>query len=442
MGATSDDHATDTPPSTASPSRSAGARRIFVTATVIDAIGTGLWMPFALLFLVHGQGLPLAEAGVTLTTGTLIGIAAGPPAGTILDRIGPVAVLLASNLIRLVAFACYPLAHSPWQVIVVAAVISIGDRLFWTANGPFAATVTTGRAVDTLLGTQSIGRFLGAGLGSGMTAVLPVLTTPGTYYLLAYANAASFAVAAVLIALLRTENRAARGHQRHPSQPDQAGTWRTVLQDRTYVGLCATHLLFALASVGKYAVLPILVTDVLHGPHWVAGTAIAFGTAVFVVAQRPTTILAARYSRGTGLTTAAILFTCSFGLLAMTSAVPLVIAIVVIMLTSMVTAVAEAVFAPLGTAAAAAAAPRRAQGRSSALFQLSWSLANTVGPAMLTGLLAIANPVLWATLAVMTLSAVPALRHLRHRLPSHVLATAGEPPSARDEIGAGAEQSQ
>lgn len=435
MGARPKDHAVVT---AANRNRSARARRIFVTATVIDAIGSGLWTPFALLFLVNGQGLPLAEAGVTLTVGTLIGVAAGPLTGTITDRVGPVAVLLASNLIRLGAFACYPLAHSPWQVVVVAAVISTGDRLFWTANGPFAMIVTTGREVDTLLGTQNIGRFLGAGLGAGMTAVLPAFTTAGSYYLLAYANAASFAVAAALIGLLRSGNRAVRGPRRHPSRsPLQSATWHTVLHDRGYVGLCATHLLFALASVGKYGALPILVADILHGPHWVAGTAIAVGTFVFVVAQRPVTTLAARHSRGTGLTAAAILFTCSFAMLAFTSAVPITVAIAMIILTSVLSALAEALFSPLGTAAAAAAAPQGAQGRSSALFQLSWSMANTVGPVMLTGLLAIANPVLWTTLAVVTLSAVPALRRLRHALPGHVLATAAEPPPPHDEIGAG-----
>lgn len=202
-----------------------------------------------------------------------------------------------------------------------------------------------------------------------------------------------------------------------------------MLQDRGYVGLCATHLLFTLASVAKYSVLPILVADILHGPRWVAGTAIAIGTLVFVGIQRPTTMVAARHSRGAGLTTAAILFTCSFGLLALTSVVPLTVAIVVILLTSAMSAIAEAVFSPLGTAAAAAAAPPGAQGRSSALFQMSWGMAGTVGPAMLTGLLAIANPVLWATMAVITLSAVPALRRLRHTLPSHVLAVAAEPPA-------------
>jgi MFS family permease len=423
MGATPDDHGAITAAKsqgTADPSRGTRARRIFVTATVIDAIGTGLWMPFALLFLIHGQGLPLTEAGLTLGVGTLAGVAAGPFTGSLTDRIGPIAVLLISNLIRLVGFACYPLVHSPWQVILIAAVISTGDRLFWTANGPFAAMVTTGRATDTLLGTQNIARFLGAGLGAGMTAVLPAITTPGTYHLLAYANAASFAIAATLIALLRAPNRT-RG-QRHDSRPVPGGTWGVVLRNRGYVGLCAAHLLFTLASVGKYGALPLLVTDVLHGPHWVAGTAIAFGTFVFVVVQRPVTLVASRHSRGAGLVTSAVLFTCSFGLLGCTTAVPITVAIAVIVLTSAVSAIAEAVFSPLGTAAAAAAAPREAQGRSSALFQLSWSMANTLGPPMLTGLLAIASPLLWATLAVITLSAVPATRRLRHVLPSHVLA--------------------
>lgn len=193
-----------------------------------------------------------------------------------------------------------------------------------------------------------------------------------------------------MIVLLRAPGRL-RGLDA-ADRPAQGGTWGVVLRDRGYLGLCATHLLFTMASAGKYGILPILVTDVLHGPHWVAGTAIAFGTFVFVVVQRPVTLVAARYSRGAGLTIAAVLFTASFTLLAFTSAIPIDVAIGVIVATSAVSAIAEAVFAPLGTAAAAVAAPRDAQGRGSALFQLSWSAANTAGPTLLTGLLAVGNP--------------------------------------------------
>ncbi|WP_228122361.1 MFS transporter [Saccharothrix syringae] len=381
----------------------ANARR-FMAATVIDALGSGLWMPFTLLFLVHGQGMGLVEAGGALSTGALLGLAAGPLSGSPVDRFGPVAVLVAGNLVRLVAFACYPSTSSAWQVALVATAISAGDRLFWTANAPVAAALTTGRGTEDLLGTQAIARFLGAGLGAGATALVPDLGDPSTYHLLAHLNAGSFGVAALLVAGVRVPR--VRPAARH-------GGWTTVLRDRPYTAFCAVHVLFTLASASKYAMLPILVLDVLEGPHWVPGAALGIGTAVVVLVQKPVTRLAARWSRGTGLVVAATAFACSFAALVPVAALPVGAAVAVVLAVSVTFAFAEALFAPLSTAAAAAAAPPGAEGRASALFQLSWAVPAVTGPALLTALLSLGNPVLWAALTLTSAAAVPATLRLR-----------------------------
>ena len=177
-------------------------RRIFLAATLIDALGSGLWVPFALLFLVHGQGMGLLDAGTSLSTGALLALVSGPATGAAMDRFGPRALLVAGNLVRVAAFCAYPLVHTSWQVIVVSVVAGFGDRLFWTCNAPMVTRLTSGSETDRMLATQTVGRFAGAGIGAAATAVLPTITSPWAFHLLAYVNAASFAVAAVLISLL------------------------------------------------------------------------------------------------------------------------------------------------------------------------------------------------------------------------------------------------
>lgn len=396
-----------------SPNSSTATR--FVTATLIDALGSGLWMPFVLLFLVNAQGMSLTTAGAALSVGALLGLAAGPLSGSLMDRVGPLRVLIGSNVIRLAAFACYPLVTHAWHVVLVSAVISVGDRLFWTVNAPIVHAVTTSRGAERLLGTQTIGRFVGAGIGAGATALIPNLTSPGTYHLLAYLNATSFGVAALLVLGLHVPIQ----HGRR-ARTGGAG-WATVLRDRPYVGLCATNVLFTLASVGKYSILPILILNVLHGPHWAPGVAIGVGTLTLVAVQHPVTRIAEHHSRSAGLLVASGVFAVSFAALISATMVPLRVAIIVIIVACATFAAAEALFAPLTTAAAAAAAPNTAQGRASALFQLSWAVSTVGGPALLTTLLNVGSPVLWATLALTSAAAVPAVLTLRHRLPAAVL---------------------
>jgi len=384
--------------------------RIFLAATLIDALGSGLWVPFALLFLVHGQGMGLVDAGASLSTGALLALVTGPATGAAMDRFGPRALLIAGNLVRLAAFAAYPLAHTSWQVIVVSTVAGFGDRLFWTCNAPMVTRLTSGSDTDRVLATQTMGRFAGAGIGAAAMAVLPTITSPWAFHLLAYGNAASFGVAAVLIRLLPrvAADRAAAA----PS-----GSWRAVLGDRGFTGFCITHMAFTLASASKFSVLPIVVRDLLHGPQWIAGTAITAGTVVVVTTQRPIVGLLARRSRTAGLIGAAALFAVCFALLIPLTAVSLPVATALILLTSLGFSIAEALFGPTATAAAAAAAPPGAEGRASSIFQLSWGLPIALAPGLLATLLSTSNALTWSILALTCASAVPALLVLRRKLP-------------------------
>jgi hypothetical protein len=301
--------------------------------------------------------------------------------------------------------------HSSWQVIVVTVVAGVGDRLFWTCNAPMTARLTEGRDTDRVLATQTVGRFAGAGIGAGAIAVLPAITSPSTFHLLAYVNAASFAVAALLIRLLpRAEATEARADR--PS-----GSWRAVLGDRPFTGFCVTHMAFTLASASKFAVLPVVVHDLLHGPQWIAGTAIALGTVAVVAGQRPIVALLAGRSRTAGLIGAATIFAACFGLLIPLEAVSLPVATGLILFTSLGFSIAEAMFGPTGTAAAAAAAPPGAEGRASSIFQLSWGLPVALAPGLLSALLSAGNALTWSVLALTCAAAVPALLVLRRKLP-------------------------
>ncbi len=406
--------------------------RIFLTATLIDALGSGLWVPFALLFLVHGQGMGLVDAGASLSTGALLALVTGPATGAAMDRFGPRALLIAGNLVRIVAFAAYPLVHTSWQVIVVSAVAGFGDRLFWTCNAPMVARLTTGADTDRVLATQTIGRFAGAGVGAAAMALLPAITSPAAFHGLAYVNAASFALAAALIRLLppravandslgtsdvSNESFAAPAAGR-PIEPTRPGSWRAVLSDRPFTGFCVTHMAFTLASASKFSVLPIVVRDLLHGPQWIAGTAITAGTVVVVTTQRPIVALLAGRSRTAGLLGAAVLFALCFALLIPLQAVSLPVATGLILVTSLGFSVAEALFGPAATAAAAAAAPPGAEGRASSIFQLSWGLPVAVAPGLLATLLSTSNALTWSILALTCASAVPALLVLRKKLPA------------------------
>ncbi|HET6192377.1 MAG TPA: hypothetical protein VFE59_37385, partial [Trebonia sp.] len=69
-----------------------------VGAFFIDAIGTGMFLPFSLLFFQATTPLPLARIGLGLSVAALVRIPVTIVAGPLTDRFGPRAAVIASQL--------------------------------------------------------------------------------------------------------------------------------------------------------------------------------------------------------------------------------------------------------------------------------------------------------------------------------------------------------
>ncbi|MGW2478346.1 hypothetical protein ACWCWQ_00715 [Streptomyces sp. NPDC001571] len=67
--------------------RIAGERRMLV-AMAVDATGSGMYVPFSLVFFHHVTGLGFATVGLVLTAVGLVGLGALPLAGAAVDRYG------------------------------------------------------------------------------------------------------------------------------------------------------------------------------------------------------------------------------------------------------------------------------------------------------------------------------------------------------------------
>ncbi len=140
---------------------------VLSAGTAVNYFGTGLILPFEIIYLHQARGFPTATAGLVLAA--VMGTAAVVtlPAGALLDRFRAKPILITGNLASALGYAAFAFVDRPWQAFVCAAVGGAGFGLASTANQVLTLTLVSAehRASSIALGRVA-GNF---GLGSGAT---------------------------------------------------------------------------------------------------------------------------------------------------------------------------------------------------------------------------------------------------------------------------------
>jgi MFS family permease len=398
-------------------------------AMAVDSVGSGMYIPFSLVFFHHITGLSFAMVGAVMTVVGLLGMGALPLAGTAVDRCGARRVQLLLYGVRGAGFALYPFATSLPAFAAVALGTAFGDRAFPAVQQAYIGEIAHGADRDRL---QAAARALrNAGLGAGALLASLVITVAGDrgFTAAAWLNAASFAVAALLIRGIRTTRRpAGTAAETTPATAtgQRAAGYRLVLADKPFLGLTAANFLTALGYSALPVLFPLFIVNTLHGPQSLTGAAFTVNTVlcalggVFVAGRIRRH--GARRTRSAAL--GAVLFASAFVALGLLASVRphagWAVAGAVFGLVTLYT-VAEMVHNPSAGTLAVAAAPEDVRGRYMATYQLSWSLASTLAPSLFTALAGADARVPWAFLTLTALSAAALLLRLERRLPAEAV---------------------
>ena len=150
-----------------------GSARPFAFALAIDAFGSGLFLPFSLLYFHQVGGLSLTQAGLGLSIAMLMAVPAPLLAGVLLDRSSPKRIMLLTNTARVAGFLGFLFVHDLWALIAVALLVAVSDRLFWVAHPALVAELAGSGGRDRWFGLTTALRCAGLGAG-GLLAGLVV----------------------------------------------------------------------------------------------------------------------------------------------------------------------------------------------------------------------------------------------------------------------------
>jgi MFS family permease len=403
------------------------SRAAMLTALGIDALGSGLYLPLSLLYFTLVAGLPLRGVGLALSAATALTLPVPLLAGACADRFGARRVVVTAQLLQGVGFCGFLFVHNIGALLLAALLVAAGERIYWTTIFTFVAETSDSRQLDAWYARVSVTRSLGIGSGALLAAVVVGSGSHLLYQIAIIANAASFGVAAVLLALVAAEGSPANGPDRAGTTPKlQSGGYRAVIKDRPFIAFTATNLAYSLCLTMVTVALPVFVVKGLAGPAWLAGVLFAVNTGLIILAQALVTKTVTVHRRTRVLAAAGALWVLWTLGMAAGRGVPHAALIPFLIGGMLVFTVAEMMQSPTSTALAAAASRTELRGRYMAVYQYGYQIAKIIAPILSTQLFVVNVGLPWLVLAVVVAAAIPALFLVERRLP----ATAVRPAAA------------
>src|SRR6266480_830191 len=142
----------------------------------LNYFGTGLILPFEIIYLHAVRGFSTATAGLVLAT--VMGTAAVVtlPSGALLDRFSAKRILIAGNVLNALGYGGLAFVDRPWQGFVCSAVGGAGFGFVGTAGQVLTLTLVPAeqRAASTAL-RRVAGNF-GLGLGATVAGFIVAAT--------------------------------------------------------------------------------------------------------------------------------------------------------------------------------------------------------------------------------------------------------------------------
>ena len=125
---------------------------------LVDALGTGLFAPFSLLYFHVVLGLPLPAVGLALSVATAATLPVAPLTGSLVDRFGARRVVILAQLSQGAGFIAYLFVGSVSALVPAALLVAVGQRVFWSALFTLLAEISVPGERDRWYGPAASSR--------------------------------------------------------------------------------------------------------------------------------------------------------------------------------------------------------------------------------------------------------------------------------------------
>ncbi|MEU1281032.1 MFS transporter [Streptomyces sp. NPDC005805] len=251
----------------------------------LSAFGLGFTVPYLYVYVAQVRDLGVTTAGVVLAVFAMAALVVLPFTGRVVDRRGPLPVLVAAALLASVGAAGLGLSDTVPAAVLSATLLGAGTAVMQPALATMIVWCSDSTTRTRAFAMQFFLQNLGLGIGGLIGGHIVDASRPSSFLLLFGIEAVMFLVLAGIGLTVRLPGGAVLPGAR-PSGAGGRGGMRALLGHRAMVQLLILGFVLFFACYGQFeSGLAAYGTEAAGIEPATLGTALAANTAVIVAAQ-------------------------------------------------------------------------------------------------------------------------------------------------------------
>jgi MFS family permease len=171
----------------------------FLLVLIIDALGSGVYLPLSLLYFQVTTGIALPLIGLTLTIATICTLPLTLLTGSLVDHLGARRVTASSQFIQAIGLLGYLFVHAVPTLFLTALLVTGGTRMFYAARSALVVDIASADERDRWYGLVGAIRNVGLGMGGVLVSLVLAMNHSDLYRLLIGASALCYLAAGSLL---------------------------------------------------------------------------------------------------------------------------------------------------------------------------------------------------------------------------------------------------
>jgi len=370
--------------------------RVLLAASFVSSIGSGLTLPFLIIYLHQVRHIPLGVSGLLIGGVAVLALPITPWAGALVDRVGARGVLLVALVLEGLGIASLATVRGTLTALPAMFLFGLGQAAGWPTWNALLGVMIDDDAISRLAFARNFQLLnLGLGIGAIIGGLVVHVREPGTFVAVYLVDGSSNMVIVAALALL-PKRAFGTGHLvpaplagEAPAGPaldgqTTTGGYRAVLGDglfRRYAVTMTVLMLAGYAAVNT-GFVGFATAVVKAGPGTIA-VSFAANTSFIVLTQPLGLRVCTRIRRTSALKAVAAAFAASWVVLEIAGLLPgSAAARVLVVATPVVFAIGEVLLSPVNGPLVNDLAPPALRGRYFAASSTCFTVANIGSPAI------------------------------------------------------------